>query len=131
MRLADKPPPEDTAMDGIAKPFCMVASWRTSLESQWLQIALKTYFWAGVLFACVFAVSLTCLAATKYYHDQTVLQHNAMERDFRSYSSDLAKARETAREVEKSVRDVGKAWYAVDEMRKKIEQDVAELKAGK
>lgn len=84
------------------------------LQEQWLQIALKTYFWAGVMFSLVFAVSLVCLAATKYYHDQAVLQHNAMQRDFRSYYSDLAECRE-------KVREVGRIWYEVNEMRKKIE----------
>jgi hypothetical protein len=84
-------------------------------QLQWFQIALRTYFWAGFLFACVFATSLLCLAATKYYHDQAVLRHNEMQRDFRSYYSELAKARET-------VREVGKIWYSVDEMRKKIEE---------
>lgn len=84
------------------------------IQLQWFQIALKTYFWAGFLFAGVFATSLVCLAATKYYHDQAVLRHNAMERDFRSYSSDLSKARETLQQVRQ-------AWYSVDEIRKKIE----------
>ncbi len=88
--------------------------WSHTLEQQWFQVALKTYFWAGFMFASVFAVSVACLVATKYYHDQAVLQHNAMERDFRSYSSDLRKARET-------VQEVGKVWYAVDQMRKEIE----------
>lgn len=86
------------------------------VQLEWFQIALKTYFWAGFLFAGVFATSLVCLAATKYYYDQTVLQHNAMERDFRSYTRDLAEAREKAREV-------GKAWYAVDQIRQKIEEE--------
>lgn len=84
------------------------------IQLEWFQIALKTYFWAGFLFAGVFATSLVCLAATKYYHDQAVLRHNEMQRDFRSYYSELSKARET-------VREVGKIWYSVDEMRKKIE----------
>lgn len=84
------------------------------LEQQWFQIALKTYFWAGVLFALVFATSLCCLAATKYYHDQAVLRHIEMQRDFRSYYSDLAEGRE-------KVREVGRIWYEVNEIRKKLE----------
>jgi len=92
----------------------MSEEWQKTLEQQWFQVALKTYFWAGALFACVFAVSLTCLGATKYYHDQTVLRHNAMERDFRSYTSELVTAREIVREVKK-------IWYAVDQIRDKIE----------
>ena len=83
---------------------------------EWFQLALRAWFWAGFLFAIVFATSLVCLAATKYYHDQAVLQHNAMERDFRSYTRDLAEAREKAREV-------GKVWYAVDQIRQKIEEE--------
>jgi hypothetical protein len=93
---------------------CLSAKWSQALEQQWLQVALKTYFWAGFLFAIVFAVSCVCLAATKYYHDQAVLRHNAMERDFRSYSDDL-------REARKTVQEVGRVWYAVDQMRKEIE----------
>jgi len=87
-----------------------------AIQQQWLQVALKTYFWAGVMFALVFATSFGCLVATKYYHDQTVLRHNAMERDFRSYSSDLRLARET-------VREVGKVWYEVDQIRKELKND--------
>lgn len=84
------------------------------VELQWFQLALKTWFWAGFLFAAVFAISVGCLAATKYYYDQAVLQHNAMERDFRSYSRELSEARE-------KVREAGKIWYAVDQMKKEIE----------
>jgi hypothetical protein len=94
--------------------FCSSAKWSQTLEQQWFQVALKTYFWAGFMFAAVFAVSLVCLAATKYYHDQAVLRHNAMERDFRSYSEDLRQGRKT-------VQEVGKVWYAVEQIRKDIE----------
>lgn len=84
------------------------------LELQWFQIALKTWFWAGFLFAAVFAVSVGCLIGTKYYYDQAVLRHNAMERDFRSYYRELSEARE-------KVREAGKIWYSVDQMKKEIE----------
>lgn len=94
-------------------PKCSSIKWSQTLEQQWFQVALKTYFWAGFLFAAVFAVSLVCLGATKYYHDQAVLRHNAMERDFRSYSSELRQGRDT-------VREVGKIWYAVDKMKNEI-----------
>ena len=87
---------------------------KETLELQWFQIALKTYFWAGVLFAMVFAVSLGCLAATKYYHDQAILQHNAMERDYRSYYTELQKGRENVREVQK-------IWYIVDKIKQELE----------
>ena len=94
--------------------------WKQTLEQQWFQIALKTYFWAGALFAIVFATSLGCLVATKYYHDQALLNHGAMQRDFRSYYGDIAKARETLRES-------GKVWYAVDKIRQEIETKLVDV----
>lgn len=83
-------------------------------EKQWLQIALKTYFWAGVMFALVFSISLLCLAATKYYHDMTVIHIQELDRNYRSYMSDLSDSRQ-------QVREVGKIWYEVEQTRKKIE----------
>ena len=83
-------------------------------EQQWFQIALKTYFWVGFCFATVFAISISCLVATKYYYDQAVLRHSELDRDFRSYAKELAEARD-------KVREVGKVWYAVDQIRQELE----------
>jgi hypothetical protein len=105
---------EKQQTEHLGSSDCSSGKWSQTLEQQWFQVALKTYFWAGFLFAAVFAVSIGCLAATKYYHDQAVLRHNEMQRDFMSYSNDLRDAR-------KRVQEVGKVWYEVDQIRKDIE----------
>lgn len=96
-------------------------------ELQWFQVALKTYFWFGAAFAFVFSISVVCLAATKYYCDQAELRHIEMQRDFRSYEMKMRADYERSRRVHV---DIGKAWYAVDQMRKEVEAKIGPIDGG-
>lgn len=95
---------------------------KSLIQMEWFQIALKTYFWVGFLFAVVFATSLGCLVATKYYHDQTVLWHAHISKEIRSFDVDMSRARETER-------NVNKVWYAVDQMKREIEANLKILES--
>lgn len=77
-----------------------------SMELEWFQIALKTYFWVGIICGVVSCTGIACLLGSKYYYDQTVLRHIEMERDYRSYRDHFFESKENLRKVEAVWREV-------------------------
>jgi hypothetical protein len=85
------------------------------LEEQWFQIALKTYFWFGVVAALLCSTSVACMLATKYYYDMGQLRQEELKREYRSYIDDLHEAKENARMA-------GRILYEVERLKKEIDE---------
>jgi hypothetical protein len=64
------------------------------MEKEWFQIALKTYFWFGVMFSFVSATGLASLAGSVYLYQRTREVHNELLRDYRAVQMESDKARE-------------------------------------
>jgi hypothetical protein len=69
------------------------------MEKEWFQIALKTYFWFGVMFSFVSATGLASLAGSVYFYNRAREVSNEVMRDFRAIQWETDKARESVRKT--------------------------------
>jgi hypothetical protein len=91
------------------------------MEREWFQIALKTYFWSGIVMGVVGAVSVGCLLGTKYYHDQAAHHYRGLEAQYNSYSVSLTEARREVQETNQIWREVYGIWQKFDTAMKEID----------
>lgn len=94
---------------------------QSTMEQQWFQIALKTYFWVGFASAIFCVTGIACLATTKYYHDQGYQRHLDLQRDYQSYRKEIDAARIQLRETYKLLHTIQEMKRGLEEKYERIE----------